>query len=332
MTRETLARLALLCIIVGIPLAAYGYETQVRDANSNVIEIQASIPEQGGFAPDAVRVPVDTAVTMRFSSTDVTHGIAIGPGWDLNIGHVDPGKVEELTVTFDEPGTYTYYCTTFCSPDHWRMRGVITVYDPKNPDYVPPPFRDPVMMNLVEEGVNIDAARTDVDLAFTRETSLENGEQLADTLNIPTEVQELDWQRTHTPLEALQLLEEANPDQTQVDLIDVVLYLWTPTEPLIKAEAYYNSNCAACHGQYGGGDGPISTITAEDPVAFDDLNYMFGMRSDVLYAKLRRGGMGTDMPNFGTLLTPEETWLIVEYLWTLPTHSNALSTPKSIIH
>jgi len=41
------------------------------------------------------------------------------------------------------------------------------------------------------------------------------------------------------------------------------------------------------------------------------------MRSDVLYAKIRRGGMGTDMPNFGTLFTPEETWALVDYLWTL---------------
>jgi mono/diheme cytochrome c family protein len=44
---------------------------------------------------------------------------------------------------------------------------------------------------------------------------------------------------------------------------------------------------------------------------------MFERRSDVLYAKIRRGVMGTDMPNFGTLFTPEETWALVDYLWTL---------------
>jgi hypothetical protein len=27
--------------------------------------------------------------------------------------------------------------------------------------------------------------------------------------------------------------------------------------------------------------------------------------------------MGTDMPNFGTLFTPDETWALVDYLWTL---------------
>ena len=37
-------------------------------------------------------------------------------------------------------------------------------------------------------------------------------------------------------------------------------------------------------------------------------------RGDVLYAKIGRGGMGTDMPNFGTLFTLNETWALVEYL------------------
>jgi len=52
-------------------------------------------------------------------------------------------------------------------------------------------------------------------------------------------------------------------------------------------------------------------------VAFADAAYLFERRSDVLYAKIRRGGMGTGMPNFGTLLTPDETWMLVEYLWTM---------------
>lgn len=53
------------------------------------------------------------------------------------------------------------------------------------------------------------------------------------------------------------------------------------------------------------------------PSAFGNESYMFMMRSDVLYAKIRRGGMGTDMPNFGTILTREETWALVDYLWQL---------------
>jgi hypothetical protein len=57
---------------------------------------------------------------------------------------------------------------------------------------------------------------------------------------------------------------------------------------------------------------------SEKHVAFADPVYMVDRRSDVLYAKIRRGGMGTDMPNFGTLFTPDESWALVEYLWTMP--------------
>jgi hypothetical protein len=59
------------------------------------------------------------------------------------------------------------------------------------------------------------------------------------------------------------------------------------------------------------GMGQPADTTAEKLVAFADAAYMFEMRSDVLYAKIRRGGMGTEMPNFGTLFTPDETWVLV---------------------
>ena len=75
--------------------------------------------------------------------------------------------------------------------------------------------------------------------------------------------------------------------------------------------------CAACHGENGDGQSLATVSTASEPAVFADFDYMLHMRSDVLYAKIRRGGMGTDMPNFGTLFTPEETWALVDYLWQL---------------
>ena len=43
---------------------------------------------------------------------------------------------------------------------------------------------------------------------------------------------------------------------------------------------------------------------------------MAGGSSQVYYAKTRRGEMGTGMPYWGTIFTEEETWSIVDYLWT----------------
>ncbi len=329
---EITALVMLGLIVVGLPAAALGYEYWLRPATSGhaVINIAARAPENGGFSPDAIRVPVNEPVTLRFASMDVTHGVAIGPGLSIDLGHIDPGQMSEITLTFDRPGTYTYYCTTWCSPDHWRMRGTIHVIDPENPAYVPPAQSDPVIEALIAEGVDIDAAHSagapsehssTPALVIARAPSAQRGADLIDSLAIPAEVTDPLWRRSHTPAQALDLLVAANTGIAQADLLDVVAHLWnrdSSPERLATAEALYNSNCAACHGQYGGGNGPAASTTAEKPVAFADPAYMYERRSDVLYAKIRRGGMGTGMPNFGTLFTPDETWMLVEYLWTMP--------------
>jgi mono/diheme cytochrome c family protein/plastocyanin len=325
---EHLALFTVGLILLGLPVTALGYQHWLRPttAHARIIDIEASAPESGGFDPDAIRIATHETVTLRFTSTDVTHGVAIGPGLGIDLGHVDPGQVEEITLTFDHPGTYTYYCTTWCSADHWRMRGTIQVIDPDNPGLVAPAQLDPVIERLIEESVDIDAVHNadqahGETLVFERQPSAEQGEVLVETLVFPTELTDRGWRRTHTPMQAVERLAAHNPQSAEADLRDVAAYLWTQDasiETLLEAEALYNQNCAACHGQYGGGDGPAAITTAERPVAFADPAYMFEMRSDVLYAKIRRGGMGTDMPNFGTLFTQEETWALVEYLWTLP--------------
>lgn len=327
---EYLALFVVGLILIGLPVATLGYQHWLRPATASarVIDVDAYVPEDGGFAPGAITVTMGEPVTLRFAAMDVTHGIAIGPGLGVDLGHVDPGQVKEITLTFDHPGTYTYYCNAWCSPDHWRMRGTIQVIDPNNPAFVPPPQPDPVIEALITEGVDIDAQHEtghghedDPALEVTRPPSAEHGAALLDSVILPDEITDPLWRRSRTPVQALEMLVEANPYMAQADLLDVIAYLWTRNstpETLALAETLYNKNCAACHGQYGGGDGPAADTTAEKPVAFSDPAYMFEMRGDVLYAKIRRGGMGTDMPNFGTLFTQEETLALVEYLWTLP--------------
>jgi plastocyanin len=327
---EYLALFAVGLILIGLPAAALGYQYWLRPAtaSTHVIDIDLRVPEDGGFAPGAITINAGEPVTLRFSALDVTHGVAIGPGLGVDVGQVDPGQVKDITLTFDQPGTYTYYCNTWCSANHWRMRGTIQVIDPAKPDFVPPAQSDPVIAALIAEGVDIDAQHEaghghddDPALDILRPLSAPHGAALLDRVTVPATASDPLWRRAHTPARALELLTDANPGLSQPDLIDVVTYLWTMNaspDTLAAAEALYNKNCAACHGQYGGGDGPAADTTAEKPAAFADPAYMFEMRGDVLYAKIRRGGMGTDMPNFGTLFTPDETWALVEYLWTLP--------------
>lgn len=327
---EWLALVALGLILIGLPAAALGYQHWLRPATADtrVIDIEAWVPEAGGFAPGAVTASVGEPVTLRFASMDVTHGIAIGPGLGVDLGHVDPGQIKSITLTFDQPGTYTYYCNAWCSDDHWRMRGTIQVNDPARPGFVPPAQPDPVIAALIAEGVDIDAPHEDGDghnddpaWEIPHTPSAEHGAELVERVTVPDTLRDPLWRRAHTPVQALEQLAAANPDMSLAELSDVVAYLWTADttlDTLASAEILYNKNCAACHGQYGDGDGPAADTTAEQPAAFVDAAYMFEMRDDVLYAKIRRGGMGTDMPNFGTLFTPDETWALVAYLRTLP--------------
>jgi plastocyanin len=325
---EGIARVLLALILIGLPALLLGYQYVLRPQlnRTRTIDISASISENGGFQPTNFTAVVGETMTLRFTSLDVTHGVAIGPGLGMDLGHVDPGHVEAVTLTFDHPGTYTFYCNTWCSPNHWRMRGVIEVRDPLNPN--PVNQVDSVIAALATEGVDIDASlnqsmnmtAADTMPVFDERPSALRGAAISADLDIPPELQNQAWRRSHTPMQGIALLLTRNPDVSQRDLADTVAYLWLndrSTETRADTTQYYAQNCAACHGESGGGDGFMASQTAETPAAFSNLNYLFGMRDDVLYAKIRRGGMGTDMPNFGTLITPEETWALVDYLWVL---------------
>jgi plastocyanin len=338
MRRERIALALLILILLGLPIATVGYQRGLRPAlaPNRTIDVIASVPESGGFQPNAITVNAGETVTLRFSATDVTHGVAIGPGLGIDLGHVDPGHVVQVTLTFDKAGTYTFYCNSWCSPNHWRMRGVLEVAaGPGMP--TPTPARDPVIEALAAQGVDIDAPHATAQatsagdgmsgmasgpqpaLVLARRPSAVRGAALAASLLLPSEVREPAWRRTHTPEQGLDVLMRTHPGANRDDLIDVVAYLWMGESSLnqdASAVTLYEKNCAACHGQTGDGKGPASSLTAKPPAVFSDPAHMFDMRPDVLYAKIRRGGMGTDMPNFGTVFTPEETWRLVDYLWT----------------
>ncbi len=318
--KEALARFALVLILIGLPAMVILYLLLPQSGSIRVIDVRAAVPRAGGFAPDNIMVQAGETVTLRFTAMDVTHGIAIGPGLSVDLGQVEPGHSKQITLTFDHPGTYTYYCTTWCSTDHWRMRGVIEVQS--NGQAQSAAQLDPVIEALIAEGIDIDAgffsrglaARQVLDLS---RISSARGEQLLPGTQLSAELLNADWRRTHTPAEAVVALQALNPQLAQEDLVDVVAHLWLSEQSPIPAAELYGQNCAACHGQSGNGDGPAAPLTVKAPSVFADPNYMFHMRSDVLYAKIRRGGMGTDMPNFGTLFTPAETWAYVDYLWRL---------------
>lgn len=306
------------------------------------VDVTAAVPEAGGFQPDSVTVYAGQRVQLRFRSGDTTHGVAIGPGLGIDLGDLPPGEVKVVDVIFPEGGTYTFYCNKWCSPNHWRMRGVIAVEDPRAPGQAVE--HDPVIDNLAAEGVDIDAylangsgtAHGDAVHDNTAQAgapaapqgavqpAAATGATRVAGLSIPAELEDAVWRQRHTPREAQALLTSANPQVDPSALADVATYLWLQ-QPQAEALAtgaeaaatLYAKNCAACHGDKGEGNGFDAASARVAPSSFADAERMATRRSDVLYAKIRRGGMGTGMPNFGTVFTPEETWALVDYLWQL---------------
>jgi plastocyanin/mono/diheme cytochrome c family protein len=331
---EWIAWVALALILIGLPAAVLGYQFFLRPAlaKARTIDIVAAAPEAGGFQPENIRVAAGETVRLRFFVPDVTHGIAIGPGLDIDLGHIDPGQVKEIEVTFDEPGRYTLYCNTWCSPNHWRMRSIIEVYDPANPDeWIVGAVSDPVIESLLARDVDIDASH-EASVVPSGQPSAKRGAEIVEALGItlPSELTQLAWRRSHSPVEAWTTLVDRGLYEN--DAWDVVAYLWfqdSDHDQLQPAATLYAKNCAACHGETGNGQGPGAAVLVaqntsqhsemamgQTPTVFTDPQVMLGGSSDIYYAKLRRGGMGTGMPSFGPVFTPEETWSLVDYLWT----------------
>jgi mono/diheme cytochrome c family protein len=194
------------------------------------------------------------------------------------------------------------------------------------------------VQGLAARGVDIDA-RHEVDTPPVEPPSAARGVQVVAGLSEPflAELSDPAWRRAHSPVEAWSRLVEAG--LSEAEAWDAVAYLWLAdldVERRQAAASLYARNCAACHGERGDGRGPGADALAAQgiggqsemagehsnmamagkPAAFADAHTMLGGSGEIYYAKLRRGGMGTGMPSFGPLFSPEETWLLVDYLWT----------------
>ncbi len=96
---------------------------QVARADSpRVIEITAKRFE---FSPNVITLKKDEAVTLRLTSTDVTHGFFIRT---LKLDEtIRPGQTTEVTVTPQVAGTFTAICDHFCGVNHGNMKMTIVV-------------------------------------------------------------------------------------------------------------------------------------------------------------------------------------------------------------
>ncbi len=339
---ERLARILLLGLLLGLGLAVlWARFTAPATAVGKRVEMRAVMPEAGGWSPDLIRAEVGQPVYLRFTSDDVVHGFAVGKQ-DWPSVDIYPGQWAETTLVFEQPGKYTYYCTRWCGPNHWRMRGVIEVEGPGNEE----PVVEPLYVKL---GIDIDAPH----LAETlpqQKPSARRG--LALNVDIPPRFRTQDYYRANSPEQIWKDLraEEESSALNDQQIWDLVAVVWTEQVAPDRLKLYqpvYTDNCAACHGENGAGEGvlapwptlePVTGSSLKHPVPeagafhevqpsppdmghagevmpdFSDPVRMLGASPALLQGKIIRGGMGTGMPYFGPILTEEQTWALVAYI------------------
>jgi plastocyanin len=150
--------------------------------------IHARMAEDGGWNPDVIQAEVGKPLHLKITSDDVVHGFAVGQ-MDMQSVDVLPGKVTEITLNFEKPGVYTYYCTRWCGLNHWRMRGTIEVSGlPSDPE----PATVPLYVSL---DLDLDAPH-DAPVVPNEKPSAISG-QLLET-NLPID-QGAEYYRSHSP-------------------------------------------------------------------------------------------------------------------------------------
>ena len=287
--------------------------------------IHVSMAEDGGWNPDTLKAEVGKPLELHLTSDDVVHGFAVG---QMNMESVDvlPGKVTDLTLTFDKPGSYTFYCTRWCGLNHWRMRGTIEVSGSETETEA---VSTPLYVTL---GIDIDAPHEAPIVPSTR-PSASAGQHAASSLNISS-LRSTDFYQAHSPYQIFdELHSTALSDPEKWDVVASVWQANTSPESLANGKKLYTQNCAACHGENGAGDGVFaediaaageasmqtmagSNMMMQTPANFTDPARMLGASPALLQGKILRGGMGTGMPMWGSIFTEEQIWDLIAYIYS----------------
>jgi cytochrome c oxidase subunit 2 len=310
-----------------------------------VIDLVARQPGAGGWSLPRIVVNQGERVRLRIHSEDVVHGFAIGR-MGVDAGPIEPGKAVTVEFVASQPGEYTFYCTTWCDPNHPRMRGTLEV---RPADGAPPP-RAPAAQDVTlahlddprDAGVIPAArpsARRGADL-YARQCATCHGTDGTGTprgeaLVTPEVLQD------RSPVAVFRFVRgeagegwggaearrhgEVTHDWPDQSRWDVVAYLWslgTTPGQIERGRQLFTRNCAACHGEQGAGDGPGGRYQPTRPANFTKPRTMLAGSSRLYTAKIRRGGMGTGMPYWGSIFTEEEMEALVSYVWTFSMGTN----------
>ena len=318
--------------IAAMVLAFAGFQfaldwRRIGDLQALPLHLWAQMPETGGWQGDVLRVPSGRTVELTVHGVSGAHTFALAYTDVKSRRLLSPGEEETVIFVAPAPGRYVLHCTTWCSANHWRMRTVIEVYDPADEDAPLSYPQTPVRYAIELEPHELDMPHL-ADIWPEKMPDAAIGAALwsSHAIDMSTErlLAELSWPNV-TPADAYESLRASGSssgfvaDASDAELWALVAYLQqqasTP-QRLEQGRALYQQNCVACHGEQGRGDGFAAPLSVGQEPDFTNLRAAAGASPALYYAKIARGGMGTGMPNWGTILTEDELWALVDYLQT----------------
>jgi len=106
--------------------------TERIERNGSVVDVYMTAV-RSHFTPEHVKVKEGDTIRWHITNIeraqDATHGFSI-PLWNINLS-LEPGETQTIEFVADRPGTYSFYCSEFCSALHLEMTGYLLV-EPKD--------------------------------------------------------------------------------------------------------------------------------------------------------------------------------------------------------
>ena len=107
-------------VIVGLVFFIQLYDEP--ESSDVVIEISS---KQWEFEPSEIQVKQGQSVTLKITSTDISHGFALE---EYSIyAFVTPGDVVEINFIANRVGVFEFFCNVFCGEGHSKHRGNLIV-------------------------------------------------------------------------------------------------------------------------------------------------------------------------------------------------------------
>jgi cytochrome c oxidase subunit 2 len=348
---EYLARVGTVGLLLGL-VAAFAAGTMGRFGSSaQEIELIARQPAAGGWSRERIVVNQGERVRLRIRSEDVVHGFAIGR-LGVEAGPIEPGKVTTVEFVADHAGEFTFYCTMWCDPNHARMRGILKVRGQAVTETARPYSASDILLQHLDDPRDAGVVPAAVPSAtrglqlYGQRCAICHGERGEGTARAAA-IARREALANASPVDVLQILagakmQQGSPragahsqsastvsraipshaqyvrDWTEQERWDAVAALWsfaTTADRLDLGQRLFLKNCAACHGERGAGDGPGGNHQPKKPADLSNPRRMLAGTTALYTAKIRRGGMGTGMPYWGSIFTENELAALVDYLW-----------------